>query len=923
MTPRAWKARVAMMSSIMDWASSRALRLGADGGAVEQFGVAAVGVRATDLPHREEGVPVDAARNLIQRVVADGDVAELPRPRGRGVRVEVNAERIIARGAQHLVGAVLQVGQVVLRDLLVGLVHLLPEVLARVAEHVGHADHRLARVEHVHRLGVVRQNLDGGVLLGRRGAADHERDGEPLLLHLLRDVHHLVQRGRDEAGEADHVHLVLARGGEDLLAGHHHANVDDLVAVAAEHDADNVLANVVHVALDGGHEDLLRLGLAAGALLQRRALRLHVGDEHRHRLLHHARRLDHLREEHLAAAEEIAHEAHAAHQRPLDDLQRAGVLPARPRLLHVGVDELDNALHQRVRQTLLHRGLAPLVYMLLLLDLAAAGALLGLQLLRVGKDGLGGLRRPVKDGVLHEPQQVWVDVGVDGKGARVDDGHVDRMVGNHVLQEGGVHRHADRLETAEGEAEVGQAAADLGAREVLLDPPGAVHEVDPVVVVLLHAGANGEDVGVEHNVLRGEVVGHEQVVRTLADAHAAIKVGGLALLVEGHDDHGRAIAPDQRRLTQELRFAHLERDGVDERLALRALETRLHHVELGGVDHERHARDLRVGGQHVQEARHGDHAVDEAVVHVDVENHGAVLDLLAGDREAVLPLALLHQPLELQRAAQVAALAHVAEANVLRELERLEAADDHHVALGAFGAWRHALDGLGDGADVVGVRAAAAPHHVEPPVHSELPDVARHGLRRLVVAPHRVGQAGVGVARDVGLAELRQTLNVRLHLAAPERAVQSDRDDVAVAHGGVEGVHRLTAERATGKIGNGTADHDGDARVALVVEEGVEREEGGFCVEAIENGLNKEHIDAAVQQRLGLLRVGRDDLVVGDVAVVGALDGGRDGGRAVQRAQPARHEECGARSPACPLSAASRHSWADARFNRRTRCWAS
>ena len=46
------------------------------------------------------------------------------------------------------------------------------------------------------------------------------------------------------------------RGLEDLRRRHHHAEVDHLVVVALEHDADDVLADVVHVALDGGHHDL-------------------------------------------------------------------------------------------------------------------------------------------------------------------------------------------------------------------------------------------------------------------------------------------------------------------------------------------------------------------------------------------------------------------------------------------------------------------------------------------------------------------------------------------------------------------------------------------------------------------------------------------------------------------------------------------
>ena len=47
---------------------------------------------------------------------------------------------------------------------------------------------------------------------------------------------------------------------EDLLARDHDAHVDDLVVVAGEHDAHDVLADVVDVALHGGEHDLaLRL----------------------------------------------------------------------------------------------------------------------------------------------------------------------------------------------------------------------------------------------------------------------------------------------------------------------------------------------------------------------------------------------------------------------------------------------------------------------------------------------------------------------------------------------------------------------------------------------------------------------------------------------------------------------------------------
>ena len=43
----------------------------------------------------------------------------------------------------------------------------------------------------------------------------------------------------------------------------------------------------------------------------------------RDRLLHHAGRFDHLRQEHFALTEQIAHHIHTGHQRAFNDLQRA------------------------------------------------------------------------------------------------------------------------------------------------------------------------------------------------------------------------------------------------------------------------------------------------------------------------------------------------------------------------------------------------------------------------------------------------------------------------------------------------------------------------------------------------------------------------------------------------------------------------
>jgi hypothetical protein len=177
---------------------------------------------------------------------------------------------------------------------------------------------------------------------GRR-AADEEGNVEALALHLGGDVNHLVERRGDEAGKADRMSLLFARDSEDLGRRRHHAEIDDLVIVASQHDPDDVLADVVHVALDGREHD--RPGglpvVAAGRLF-----RFHIGQQNRHRLLHHARGLHDLRQEHFARAEQVADDVHARHQRAFDDIERP--LGLKPRLLGVGFDELGYSVDERM-----------------------------------------------------------------------------------------------------------------------------------------------------------------------------------------------------------------------------------------------------------------------------------------------------------------------------------------------------------------------------------------------------------------------------------------------------------------------------------------------------------------------------------------------------------------------------------------------
>ena len=94
------------------------------------------------------------------------------------------------------------------------------------------------------------------------------------------------------------------------------------------------------------------------------------------------------------------------------------------------------------------------------------------------------------------------------------------------MQESGVEGAADWLVPTEAEGDIGDAAADLAAGAQPLDLRGRLDEIHGIIVVLRQAGANGEDVGVENDVLRLEAnLLHQYLVRSPADADLREKGG--------------------------------------------------------------------------------------------------------------------------------------------------------------------------------------------------------------------------------------------------------------------------------------------------------------------------------------------------------------------------------------------------------------
>ena len=227
------------------------------------------------------------------------------------------------------------------------------------------------------------------------------------------------------------------------------AEVDDGVAVVGQDDVDEVLADVVHVALDGGEHDRA-LALLVGLL----HVRLEPGD----RGLHHLGRLQHEGQLHLALAEQLADDLHATEEVVVDDVERGAARVER--LLEVGLeavalavdDPAGQPLPEGQRGELLRRGSVarPQVDALEQVEEARQRV--------VGRFRVGGRPPTVIDHVESDLALLLLDLGHRQDLGRVHDGRVEPGLGALVQEHAVEH---DTGGGVEAERDVGQAQRRL------------------------------------------------------------------------------------------------------------------------------------------------------------------------------------------------------------------------------------------------------------------------------------------------------------------------------------------------------------------------------------------------------------------------------------------------------------------------------
>ena len=295
--------------------------------------------------------------------------------------------------------------------------------------------------------------------------ADEHREGQPAALQLVDDETHLLAGGDQQRTETDGVGVGFDGTVDDGIGGNLLAEVNDLVAVVGEDGFDQVLADVVHVAVNGGQHK---------SALGNTFFFLQVVFQVRDGFLHHLGGLEHEGQDELTGAEFVADLFHGGQEDAVEHLDGGFVTGegrgAVDKFVDIDLDAVGQAVQDAVAQALFggHAEQGGL-------EVVCLGCFGRAGVFKVLDQALEGICPAGKDQIFSQFALFGGDVGVGGDGSRVDDGHV--QTGLHaVIEHDAVDGGAGRRGEAKGD--VGHAQRGEHAGQSGLDDADALDGLD-------------------------------------------------------------------------------------------------------------------------------------------------------------------------------------------------------------------------------------------------------------------------------------------------------------------------------------------------------------------------------------------------------------------------------------------------------------
>ena len=330
-------------------------------------------------------------------------------------------------------------------------------------------------------------------------------------------------------------------------------------------------------------------------------------------------------------------------------------------------------------------------------------------------------------------------------------------------------------------------------------------------------------------------------------------------------------------LAEELLLALLQGNGVDDAFALSVFQTLENRVPVRGVYHHRGPCNVRLAGDVPQEGAHPLRGVEHRVVHIDVDDRRSALYLGGSDGERLAVFLRSDKFRELARTRDVGPFSYVGEVAAPVDQHRLQSAYREGLA-GLEAARGKPLHRFRQSLDVLRSGAAAASDYVQQSSSGQLAHDPCHKLRRIVVAPHFIGNAGVGIETHGVAAETCDLRDERGHHVRAEGAVDAEgAERRRVLNRAVECLEGLSCQRTPAPVRDRRGNDEGQG-----IAEKFEGIDSRLGVQRVEAGLKYDEVGAAAHESIDFLTIRIHEIVEAILPVCGVV-GVRGQGKGLAR----------------------------------------
>ena len=166
----------------------------------------------------------------------------------------------------------------------------------------------------------------------------HNRNIQSCSLQFFGHIDHFLETWGNQTAQTDDIHMLLLCLPDNLFRRNHYPHVDNLIVITGHDDTNDVLADIMHISLDGSQKHF------SGTFATFSFFCFNIWLEDAYCLFHRPGGLHHLGQEHLSLAKELSDGIHTRHERTLDDVD--GMRIFLQGFLHVFFQMVANALDE-------------------------------------------------------------------------------------------------------------------------------------------------------------------------------------------------------------------------------------------------------------------------------------------------------------------------------------------------------------------------------------------------------------------------------------------------------------------------------------------------------------------------------------------------------------------------------------------------